>query len=813
MAAVVESKSDTLLRIPMSLRDELQISLGAAFVLERELGGGGMSRVFLAEEQALRRMVVVKVLPDELAGTVSTQRFKREIALAARLHHPHIVPLLTAGDTGPGGAGGIIYYTMPFVEGETLRERLRRAPIGINETVRILREVTTALAYAHSRHIVHRDIKPENILLAGGVATVTDFGVAKALQAAASPDDDHHSAALTSFGVALGTPTYMAPEQAAADPHVDHRADLYALGCLAYEMLTGTPPFVGSSQRVLASHVTQQPPEILASRADLPQELASLVMRCLEKDPDSRPQSAGEVLKILDETMVTSGRHPNPSTFWRPAARRRAIAGSVALLALAAIALTTLRTQIRSGTIENGRSSIGVVPFDNLSAERENEYFSEGITQEIADALGKVPGLKVAIQRSGAVQRASAMDTRSIGRALGVKTIVYGSVQRVGNRVHLTARLVNVDDGSLIWSDKYDRELKDVFAAQDELARAIVGGLRVRLGGGGSGRLVRAATADPEAHALYLQGMYYWNRRTIASLHKALETFAKAIARDSSYAAPYAGLALTWAVLPSYEDVDVSAVSDSALAAGYAALARDSTSTDAWTAIGAAESNRWKNAEALDAFARAVSLDSNNARARQWYGEILADVGRFREARQQLYRARDLEPLTLTVNANVGRVEMESRRYHEAEVALRHTLELDSTFQTAHNLLSNVLLAQGRNDEAVSEYELAVKLTGGRRPSSLAMLGHVYALAGRRKDADAILAELEQRKTTESVSRAALSLLLDALGHRDRAVAALDTAVRHYDATFRLHSRSAIFDPLRRDPRTTPYFARAESVR
>lgn len=794
----------------MSLHDELQKALGAAFVLERELGGGGMSRVFLAEEHALRRKVVVKVLPQELIGGLSAQRFKREIALVATLQHPHIVPLLTAGDTGSTGEEGILYYTMPFVDGETLRDRMGRAPIGVNEAVRILREVTTALAYAHGRQIVHRDVKPENIFLSGGVAAVSDFGVAKALQAAASSTEPRPSAALTSYGVALGTPTYMAPEQAAADPLVDHRADLYALGCLAYEMLTGAPPFVGTSQRVLASHVTQPPPDIRTSRADLPPKLASLVMRCLAKDPDARPQDAHEVLSTLDDLMDTSGRHAGASGFLKSSARWPMLAGSVAVLGLSVFALITLQRYEWTSTVGDGAPSIGVVPFDNLSAERENAYFSEGITQEIADALGKVPGLKVAIQRSGTGQRPIATDPRSIGTALGVKTVVQGSVQRVGNRVHLTARLFKVDDGSLIWSDKYDRELKDVFVAQDELARAIVGGLRVRLVGG-SHLMVRTATADPEAHRLYLQGMYYWNRRSVASLYKALETFAKAIALDSSYAAPYAGLALTWSVLPSYKEMDVDAASDSALKAAHAALARDSTSTDAWTAIGDAESNRWRNAEALTAFARAVALDPNNARARQWYGELLANVGRFREGREQLYRARDLEPLTLTINANVGRVEMLGRRYHEAEAALRHTLEIDSTFQTAHSLLGDVLLAQGRNEEAVSEYERAV--TEGRRPSSLAMLGHAYARSGRRAEAEAVLAELEKRKNTEKISFGAFSLLLDALGHRDRAVAVLDTAVRQFDAMVRMHSQSADFDPLRRDPRTTSFFARVEGGR
>src|SRR4051794_1552789 len=288
-------------RLPSSdLRDQLQATLSGSYTLERELGGGGMSRVFVAEETALHRKVVIKVLPPETAAQVSLERFKREILLAAKLQHPHIVPLLTAGESN-----GLPYLTMPFVDGESLRVRLaRHGELPVNQAIRMLREIASALAYAHDHGIVHRDIKPDNVLLSRGSAMVTDFGVAKALSA--SSDAEHGG--MTSLGVALGTPAYMSPEQASADPSVDHRADIYSFGVLAYELLTGQPPFAGRTpQNLLAAHVSELPEPITKRRASLPSALSALVMRCLEKRPADRPQSASEIVHALDDITTPSG--------------------------------------------------------------------------------------------------------------------------------------------------------------------------------------------------------------------------------------------------------------------------------------------------------------------------------------------------------------------------------------------------------------------------------------------------------------------------------------------------------------------------
>ena len=334
------------------LRSQLQDTLGSAYTLERELGGGGMSRVFLAEEAALGRKVVVKVLPPELTAGVNVDRFRREIQVSAKLQHPHIVPVLSTGVTG-----GVPYYTMPFVEGESLRALLAKSgALSITDAVSVLRDVAKALAYAHERGVVHRDIKPDNILLMGGSATVADFGIAKAISAART---DVPNATLTQVGTSIGTPAYMAPEQAAGDPATDHRADLYAFGCMAYEMLAGRPPFTASSpHKLMAAHMAEAPEQIALLRADTPTSLAALVMRCIEKDPENRPATAAEIVGVLDN-VTSAGGHAampaillgGPGMFKKALMLYAAAFVVVAIVARAAIIATGLPDWVFSGSL------------------------------------------------------------------------------------------------------------------------------------------------------------------------------------------------------------------------------------------------------------------------------------------------------------------------------------------------------------------------------------------------------------------------------------------------------------------------------
>ncbi|HEY0242417.1 MAG TPA: serine/threonine-protein kinase, partial [Gemmatimonadaceae bacterium] len=383
------------------LREQLQESLGSAYTIERELGGGGMSRVFLATENRLRRKVVVKVLSPDLAAGVSAERFEREIQLAAQLQQANIVPLIATGDTN-----GLPYFTMPFVEGESLRARIAaRGKFTIAECIGILRDVARALSYAHAAGVVHRDIKPDNVLLSHGAAVVTDFGIAKALSDSRSSTG---GSSITQTGTSVGSPAYMAPEQIAGDPNVDHRADLYALGCMGYELLAGEPPFTAETpQRVLAAHLAQAPKPIASSRSDVPQRLAAVVMRCLEKDPANRPASATEILTTLesvstgDETAVPMREKATPTV------RLLATIAAVLILIVAG-ALTFNKFYSRTVKASPADRSVAVLPLANLSGDKANDYFGEGLAEEITGALSKA-GLRVVGRSSAGALSAKGM--------------------------------------------------------------------------------------------------------------------------------------------------------------------------------------------------------------------------------------------------------------------------------------------------------------------------------------------------------------------------------------------------------------------
>jgi serine/threonine-protein kinase len=491
------------------LIDDLRTELGATYAVERELGGGGMSRVFLARDLSLGRDVVVKVLPPGLAATVSAERFRREIMLAAGLQHPNIVPVLTAGEVGT-----LPYFVMPFVKGESLRTRLLRGPLSVRETVSVLKDIARALSFAHGRGVVHRDIKPDNILLTAGVggagvATVADFGVAKAITASrtipgAQANITGEQAALgtmTGAGVSLGTPAYMAPEQAVADPSVDQRADIYSLGVVGYEMLVGVPPFHGRPPHaVLAAHLTEPPPPIEARRYDVPEPLVRLLMACLEKDPEHRPKSAGHLLRVLDDTSVEMGP-TRPSAAAAGRRRRRwpaaAMGGAVAVGALAAV-VWALRSEPAPGDAGDGTAApaavaaarpgraIAVLPLREAGGGRDERVaaVADGLTAELLTAVSQVPGFRVISQQTttagapGAGAAGGPGAAAVTARALGVALLLEGTVQRERDRLRVSVRLVDAARDSTVWAATHDGSADSTFALQDLVARSVSVALR-----------------------------------------------------------------------------------------------------------------------------------------------------------------------------------------------------------------------------------------------------------------------------------------------------------------------------------------------
>jgi len=728
------------------LRDQLQHTLGTSYTLERELGGGGMSRVFVAEDTALGRSVVVKVLPPEMASGVSIERFKREITLAARLQHPHIVPLLSAGETG-----GLPYFTMPFVEGESLRARLARGEeVPLKAAMHLLREVASALAYAHRKGVIHRDIKPENVLITEQHAMVTDFGVAKAISAATHADAD----GLTAVGVALGTPAYMAPEQVAGDPGADHRADIYAFGVIAYELLAGRAPFAGrTAQALMAAHVLETPEAISSRRVGVPAELSALVMRCLEKSPDNRPQSAEDILRRLDDVPATH------------------------------------REQ------KDARPSIAVLPMVNTSGDPENEHFSDGLTDELIGVFSKVDGITVTGRTSTFALKGKGLSVRAITDLLHVEHALEGSVRRAGDRLKVRVQLVNAD-GSVIWSESYDRRLEDVFAVQEEIAQAVVRALEVKLVAA-RGPLVRPATKDLTAYDLFLKGRYVRRGMAPDQMRLAIQYFERAVARDPSYARAYAWLSDThWlqivlASRPTSEEVP--------LAREYAtaALALDSSLAEAYWAMAQLLAGfDWDRPGAEHAFKRAIVLDPGFEEARHLYGIFLFHWSRIDEAEAELTRTLEIDPLLAAAHHTFGRLHLSMRRPDQAITHLREALTLEPMFSLAHSQLGHAYLQKGMSAEAITEFEAGARIGSA---SDKAHLAYGYARVGRHEDAKAILANLVSPGNYPPPFHMALAYV--GLADHNEAFRWLEQAREEHAPWLITVNVDRAFDPLRVDSR------------
>jgi serine/threonine-protein kinase len=775
------------------LRAQLQATLGDAYTLERELGGGGMSRVFVATETALGRKVVVKVLPAETAAQVSIERFKREIMLAARLQHPHIVPLHSAGESQ-----GLPYFTMPFVEGESLRVRLaKQGELPVSEAIRILREIASALSYAHEHGIVHRDIKPDNVLLSGGSAMVTDFGVAKALSASSNAE---HGAA-TSLGVALGTPAYMAPEQATADPAMDHRADIYAFGVLAYELLTGQPPFVGRTpQNLLAAHVTEAPETISKRRATLPPALAALVMRCLEKRPADRAQTVAEIVHALDTiTAPSGGTQPTGAVAATlgTAAPATASGGRTKVFALAAVVLLVVATGVywssRRGT-PGAAQSIAVLPLTNVGGDSATDFFADGMTDELTVALGKVPGLHVAARSAAYAFHERTVDPKEAGAKLHVASILEGGVRRSGNRMRVTVQLLNAADGLSLWSDSYDRDVKDAYDVQNEIAQAIAGALKITLGAG-QRVLAVAGTQSPEAHDLYLQGLFHKRRFNEPDLRLAISLFEKSVAKDPAYAAAWAGLAGTWQFLADDWLPPREAIPKSRLAT-QKALAIDPTGAEAVGAMGMyAVLYDYNPAAGLPQLRRAQDLDPKLAEVATWLARTLAGAGKRDSALAAVRRAAEADPISATAAAYVGWTFTQLNELDSAETWLRHARELDPSYGLLADYFARLRTRQGRCTDALAELgNTAVQVRGE------SLRAYCEAQLGRTAEARARLARLESARKTRYVAADYIALGYVALGDHDAAFRWLNIAVE--ERSFGVAMLYLwLWDPIRSDPR------------
>jgi eukaryotic-like serine/threonine-protein kinase len=784
-----------------NLKDRLATALGVDYRVESELGGGGMSRVFLAEEVGLGRKVVVKVLPPEMAAGVNAERFRREIQLAAQLQHPHIVPLLRAASEGD-----LVYYTMPLVEGESLRVRLtREGELPVPEAVRILRDVADALAYAHAHGVVHRDIKPDNILLSGRHAVVTDFGVAKAVSAASG------ASGATSLGVALGTPAYMAPEQAAADPGVDYRADIYALGAVAYELLTRQPPFTGPTpQLVLAAQVTQTPEPVASRRAAVPVALAELVMRCLEKRPADRWQSAEELRQAL-EALATPSGGTTPVATRRYAAvprGRRSVAAWVAAALALAIAAFALIRWLRPAA---ARPTLVVLPFENVGPPAD-AYFADGIGEEITTRLSRISGLQVIARNSALRYRESQETAQAFGRELGADYVLDGTVrwEHAGGgpgQVRVTPALIRVANAQEVWGQTYDASLSDVFQLQADIAEQVVGALQVTLGATERRDLRDAGTTDVEAYNDYVLGRYEWRKRTAAGLEDAARQFTAALARDPHYARAWSGLADAVGLFPSYGVMTVprALVYDSAERAARRAIALDPRSAEAHASLGEILINgRWDWAGAERELQTAIGLDPDYATAHQWYGELLNGLGHTDQALAEGRRAVQLDPLAPVMANALGMELYCARRYGEAIRQFRRALDLQPGYQAPPGNLFSVYLAQGDYPALAAAIQ-----ANGPLPAWADSIVHGIAAPAFRPAALAALAAHVTDVYALGTANTRSAQVFGSLGRRDDAFAVLDSMVAvRSEGMLACVPDDPLLDSLHADPRWPKLLAR-----
>jgi len=758
-------------KVTTELREQLQATLGRGYTLERELPGGGMSRVFVAEERALGRRVVVKILPPEMARDVSLERFHREIHLAAGLLHPHIIPLLSAGD-----ADGLPYYTMPFIVGESLRLRLaREGRLGLEDAVRLTREVATALDYAHRQGIVHRDIKPENILLHDGHALVTDFGIARAISRSMPVST------LTTVGVTLGTPLYMSPEQGDPDREIDGRSDIYSLGCVLYEMLVGDPPFRGrTGAAIVVRHLRDPVPRPSALRPEVPETLDDVVARTLAKEPANRFASGGDLARALDQA-VPAGR-PTVTSFVR--SPEAAEAGWTS-----------------SSIAADSRRFVAVLPFENMSADPENEYFSDGVHEEIIAQLSKIRGLKVISRSSVMRYKKSQQPAREIGNALGVSHLLAGSVRRAGHRVRISAQLTDSDTDETVWAETYDRQMDDIFAIQSEVAEQIAARMETRVTTGERSRLNRKPTDDVEAYNLYLLGRHHYNKVTPADFTKAVDYYRAAIARDPKFGRAYAALAdAQFYAGAGYWGVRPHDTYPEAYAAAKRALELDPSLAEAYGSVGMFRGwydYDWNGCEA--ALARAVELNPSGAMLHVLFAMQLAAEGRFDEALAMRDMACRLDPAAMVVRGNASWILYLTRRMDQALADGRSLRHLDPS--SAYGAFSHGLICAqaGQPDEAIAAFRDGVILSG-RGSLYLVMLAYALAVGKRPDEARAVLAEVEGR-TTEFIWPMGLAFAYAHLGETDTALDHLERAYEERVGWMNLIGREPALDILRGHPR------------
>lgn len=755
--------------------------LGGRYRIDRELGRGGMARVYLAQDLKHARPVAVKVIRPELAASLGRDRFLREIGIAARLRHPNIMPLYDSGD-----ADGVLYFVMPYEEGLSLRARLDRdGPLPVADAVSVLRDVARALAYAHEQGVVHRDVKPDNVLLSGDAAVVTDFGIAKALSAALT---EARESTISQVGSVIGTPAYMAPEQAIGDPGTDHRVDIYSFGCLAYELFAGSQPFHNKSMHeVIAAHIATVPRPVTALRAEVPPTVAELIARCLEKNPVARPQGARELLSVLDGAATSSVPARRPArTFSR--------AGLALVIALiATVAYFATRAPRLSAPI-----TVAVLPFANLGADSTMNLVAEGLADEVAGALARVPGIQIK-SRSGAraYQGKLTVDVAEAGARLKADYLMTGVVRLERGRWILSADLSRAADAASVWGDAFNVGPDQQAGAADAIAGNLTAALRRQFGKSiGAAPVLRPnqQASNPEAYRLYLLGQGKLDRRRDQSVKESAELFREAIRRDSLFARAWSGLSMALALSTTHQALAAKDIREDLVRAARRALALDSTMAQPHVALGMAYGFDYQWAKAETEFETAVRLDDRHVEARVQYGRHLRNRGRLAEAMVQLRAARAEDPASAVVLSHLSYVYYLDHQMDSAEVESERALENDSTNRTTLAQGALIMLALKRPEEARKLID--------RAPVTSLIIAYVIAKSGDTTAARELLRKQDAERPQPGLAETRRAHTYLGLGDTARALSALERATDATEIWAAVESfRDPLYDPIRRSAR------------
>lgn len=815
------------------------------YQIRAHLGAGGMGEVYLAYDRRLERTVALKVLPPELASDQQRMnRFIQEAKTTSSLNHPNLVTIYEIVKEGP-----LNYIATEFVDGETLREHMVKTPPTLKEILTISVQICEALAAAHEAGVVHRDIKPENIMLRrrDHIVKVLDFGLAKVTEEfydrqSSDPEGSTRIFIDTKPSVILGTIRYMSPEQARGLP-VDARTDIWSVGVVLYEMLTKRPPFSGpTASDLIVSILDREPAPLAEHAADVPAELQRIVKRALAKDREKRYQSikdlavelenlrlemeisrelervsssASGTLSLTETTAEVSARSTSELARLEQPSQQLSSTGHLAagikqinkglLVGLITLVLALIGGYFYLARLGKSRiDSIAVLPFVNVDGDPNMDYLSDGITESLINSISQLPNVSVIARSSVFRFKGRETDPQTVGHDLGVKAVLTGRITQRGERLLISAELVDVENNHRVWGGQYDRTMSDILAVQSEISREISDQLRLRLTGDQQKRITKHYTENTEAYQAYLKGRYYWNKRTGDDIKKAIEYFNQAISIDPRYALAYAGLADCYLVIPNYSDVPAQEAYLKAKAAALKALEIDDSLAEAHASLGGIKSDyEWDFSGCESELRKALDLNPNYATAHHWYAQYLSTMGRHQEALAEIKRALELDPLSLIINSVVGDTYTKARQYDQAIAQLRKTIEMDKNFVTAHRYLANAYLEKGMYKEAISELQTATKLGGN---ASLAdqrgkALTDAYANGGPQGFWKQQLEFLKEDGEKGIVSPYSIASVYARLGDKEQTLTWLEKAYQRHDAYAVYLKIDPQFDSLRDDPR------------